>query len=161
MLFRSMHAHARMHACTCTHTHARARSRDGGGSQQQLSGLTDLDVKFGLSVSLKFCTRARAHTHTRPPTLPIPTIQKVLARAVTVHRPAAARLADQLERQDQVAVPWFHSCSLPGSGSFLHVMASVQRFGVSSELFRAMLCIRLGALIPLAMGLTFCTAKCG
>ena len=92
----------------------------------------------------------------RPTLLPV---QKDLARAM--HRLAATQLADQLERQDPVAASWFHSCSLPGSGSFLHAMPSVQRFRVSSELFRTMLCIRLGAPISLARGLKFCTAKCG
>ena len=92
----------------------------------------------------------------RPTLLPV---QKDLARAM--HRLAATQLADQLERQDPVAASWFHSCSLPGSGSFLHAMPSVQRFRVSSELFRTMLCIRLGAPVSLARGLKFCTAKCG
>ena len=92
----------------------------------------------------------------RPTLLPV---QKDLARAM--HQLAATQLADQLERQDLVAASWFHSCSLPGSGSLLHVMPSVQRFRVSFELFRAMLCIRLGAPISLARGLKFCTAKCG
>ena len=60
-----------------------------------------------------------------------------------------------------MAASWFHSCSWPGSGSFLHAMPSVQRFRVSLELFRAMICIRLGAPTSLARGLKFCTAKCG
>ena len=84
--------------------------------------------------------------------------QKVIARAT--HRLVALELADKLERHDPVMASWLHSCSLPGAGAWLHSSPAVHRFRVSSEVFRTMLCIRLGASIPSAVSIKRCVVKC-
>ena len=84
--------------------------------------------------------------------------QKVYARAM--HRLVARNLGQDLEKTDPVMASWFYSCSLPGSGAWLHASPSVGRFRVSSEVFRTMLCIRVGVAIPSAAGIKHCVHKC-
>ena len=84
--------------------------------------------------------------------------QKVYARAM--HRLVARNLGQDLEKTDPVMASWFYLCSLPGSGAWLHASLSVGQFQVSSEVFRTMLCIRVGVAIPTAAGIKHCVHKC-
>ena len=57
-----------------------------------------------------------------------------------------------------VAASWHISCSLPGSGSWLHTMLYVNR--VAAKTWRAMLCLRMMAPIPEATGIDRCVSGC-
>ena len=81
--------------------------------------------------------------------------QKVVSRAV--HRLAARDLLESTT--DQRARSWLLSCSLPGSGHWLHALPTVHLFRVSSDIYRTMLCIRLDAPVPAAEHVKAC--ECG
>ena len=57
-----------------------------------------------------------------------------------------------------VAASWHISCSLPGSGSWLHTMPYVNR--VAAKTWRTMFCLRMMAPIPEAAGIDRCVSGC-
>ena len=80
--------------------------------------------------------------------------QKQLARAL--HRIVAADLMQDLVASAPVAASWHISCSLPGSGSWLHTMLYVNR--VAAKTWQTMLCLCMMALIPEAAGIDRCVS---
>jgi hypothetical protein len=82
--------------------------------------------------------------------------QKQISRAL--HRITAADLMQDLVNSAPVAASWHISCSLPGSGSWLHTMPYVNR--VSAKTWRTMFCLRMMAPIPEATGIDRCVPGC-
>ncbi len=82
--------------------------------------------------------------------------QKQLSHAL--HRIVAADLMQDLVASAPVAASWHISCSLPGSGSWLHTMLYVNR--VAAKTWRTMFCLRMIAPIPEAAGIDRCVSGC-
>ena len=81
--------------------------------------------------------------------------QKVISKVQ--HRLVAQDLIKTT--QDNRARSWMLSCSLPGSGHWLHAIPTNPHFRASSDVFRTMLCIRLEAPVPAAQQVKACV--CG
>ena len=75
-----------------------------------------------------------------------------------LHRITAANLMQDIVTSAPVAASWHISCSLSGSGSWLHTMPYVNR--VAATTWRTMFCLCMVGPIPEATGIAHCVSGC-